>query len=405
MTEEQYAEMQKKALEQLRTGKSMLGKDGAFAPLFKQFIESALEAEMESHLDEEERNHGNKRNGKGHKTLKTSTGELQISTPQDRQSSFEPQIVRKRETILAESLTSKILGLYGLGMSLRDISSHIEEMYDMNISAATLSQITDKIIPEIKQWQNRPLESIYAIVFLDAMHYKVREEGKISSKAIYTIIGINLEGRKDLLGMYVSESEGANFWLQVITDLNNRGLEDILIASIDNLKGFAEAINTVFPKCEIQTCIVHQIRNSIRYVASKDQKEFLKDLKLVYKADTKELAEENLEELSDKWGKKYPIVIKSWKNNWGHLSTYFAYTPPIRKIIYTTNAVEGFHRQIRKVTKTKGPFTSDIALIKLVYLASQHIMKKWTQPLNNWSLTIQQLMIRFEDRIKLSINL
>jgi len=405
MTEEQYAEMQKKALEQLRTGKSMLGKDGAFAPLFKQFLEAALEAEMESHLDEQERNNGNKRNGKGKKTLKTNAGEVDISTPQDRQSSFEPQIVKKRETILAESLTSKILGLYGLGMSLRDISSHIEEMYDMNISAATLSQITDKIIPEIKQWQNRPLESIYAIVFLDAMHYKVREEGKISSKAIYTIIGINLEGRKDLLGMYVSESEGANFWLQVITDLNNRGLEDILIASIDNLKGFAEAINTVFPKCEIQTCIVHQIRNSIRYVASKDQKEFMKDLKLVYKADTKELAEENLEELSDKWGKKYPIVIKSWKNNWGHLSTYFAYTPPIRKLIYTTNAVEGFHRQIRKVTKTKGPFTSDIALIKLVYLASQHIMKKWTQPLNNWSLTIQQLMIRFEDRIKLSINL
>lgn len=405
MTEEQYAEMQKKALEQLRTGKSMLGKDGAFAPLFKQFLEAALEAEMESHLDEQERNNGNKRNGKGKKTLKTNAGEVDISTPQDRQSSFEPQIVKKRETILAESLTSKILGLYGLGMSLRDISRHIEEMYDMNISAATLSQITDKIIPEIKQWQNRPLESIYAIVFLDAMHYKVREEGKISSKAIYTIIGINLDGRKDLLGMYVSESEGANFWLQVITDLNNRGLEDILIASIDNLKGFAEAINTVFPKCEIQTCIVHQIRNSIRYVASKDQKEFIKDLKLVYKADTKELAEENLEELSDKWSKKYPIVIKSWKNNWGHLSTYFAYTPPIRKLIYTTNAVEGFHRQIRKVTKTKGPFTSDIALIKLVYLASQHIMKKWTQPLNNWSLTIQQLMIRFEDRIKLSINL
>lgn len=405
MTDEQYAEMQKKALEQLRTGKSMLGKDGAFAPLFKQFLEAALEAEMESHLDDKERGNGNKRNGKGHKTLKTSTGELEIITPQDRQSSFEPQIVRKRETILAESLTNKILGLYGLGMSLRDISSHIEEMYDMNISAATLSQITDKIIPEIKQWQNRPLESIYAIVFLDAMHYKVREDGKISSKAIYTIIGINLEGKKDLLGMYISESEGANFWLQVITDLNNRGLEDILIASIDNLKGFAEAINAVFPKCEIQTCIVHQIRNSIRYVASKDQKEFMKDLKLVYKADTKELAEDNLEALSEKWGKKYPIVIKSWKNNWGHLSTYFSYSPPIRKIIYTTNAVEGFHRQIRKVTKTKGPFTSDIALIKLVYLASQHIMKKWTQPLNNWALTIQQLMIRFEDRIKISINL
>ena len=404
MTEAQYAEMQKKALEQLRSGKSMLGKDGAFAPLLKQFLEAALESEMEGHLDDLERENGNKRNGKGQKTLKTPTGEVTITTPQDRQSSFDPQIVKKRETILTESLSNKIIGLYGLGMSLRDISSHIEEMYDMNISTTTLSQITDRIIPEIKQWQNRPLESLYAIMFLDAMHFKVKEEGKISNKAIYTIIGVNLEGKKDLLGLYVSESEGANFWLQVLTDLNNRGLQDILIASIDNLKGFAEAIKSIFPKCEIQTCIVHQIRNSIRYVATKDQKEFMKDLKLVYKADTKELAEENLVSLSEKWSKKYPIVIKSWQNNWEHLSTYFSYTQPIRKLIYTTNAVEGFHRQIRKVTKTKGPFTSDIALIKLVYLASQNILKKWIQPLQNWALTVQQLMIRFEDR-NLEINL
>jgi putative transposase len=404
MSEDQYLEMQRKALDQLRTGKSMLGKDGAFAPLLKQFLESALESEMEGHLDDQERSIGNKRNGKGHKTLKTSTGEVTINTPQDRQSSFDPQIVRKRETILAESLTNKIIGLYGLGMSLRDISNHIEEMYDMSISATTLSQITDKVIPEIKQWQNRPLESIYAVVFMDAMHYKVREDGRVSSKAIYTIIGINLEGKKDLLGMYVSESEGANFWLQVLTDLNNRGLQDILISCIDNLKGFAEAIKAIFPKCEVQTCIVHQIRNSIRYVATKDQKEFLRDLKLVYKADTKELAEENLEELSNKWNKKYPIVIKSWKHNWEHLSTYFAYTQPIRTLIYTTNAVEGFHRQIRKVTKTKGPFTSDIALMKLVYLASQNVIKKWTQPLSNWALTVQQLIIRFEDR-DLNINI
>jgi transposase-like protein len=404
MTEAQYAEMQKKALEQLRSGKSMLGKDGAFAPLLKQFLEAALESEMEGHLDDLERENGNKRNGKGQKTLKTPTGEVTITTPQDRQSSFDPQIVKKRETILTESLSNKIIGLYGLGMSLRDISSHIEEMYDMNISTTTLSQITDRIIPEIKQWQNRPLESLYAIMFLDAMHFKVKEEGKISNKAIYTIIGVNLEGKKDLLGLYVSESEGANFWLQVLTDLNNRGLQDILIASIDNLKGFAEAIKSIFPKCEIQTCIVHQIRNSIRYVATKDQKEFMKDLKLVYKADTKELAEENLVSLSEKWSKKYPIVIKSWQNNWEHLSTYFSYTQPIRKLIYTTNAVEGFHRQIRKVTKTKGPFTSDIALIKLVYLASQNILKKWTQPLQNWALTVQQLMIRFENR-NLEINL
>ena len=248
MTEAQYAEMQKKALEQLRSGKSMLGKDGAFAPLLKQFLEAALESEMEGHLDDLERENGNKRNGKGQKTLKTPTGEVTITTPQDRQSSFDPQIVKKRETILTESLSNKIIGLYGLGMSLRDISSHIEEMYDMNISTTTLSQITDRIIPEIKQWQNRPLESLYAIMFLDAMHFKVKEEGKISNKAIYTIIGVNLEGKKDLLGLYVSESEGANFWLQVLTDLNNRGLQDILIASIDNLKGFAEAIKSIFPK-------------------------------------------------------------------------------------------------------------------------------------------------------------
>jgi putative transposase len=404
MTQEELAEMQKLALEQLRSGKSLYSKGGAFAPLLKQFLESALEAEMETHLSEEERQKGNKRNGKGHKTLKTTEGELLIQTPQDRQSSFEPQIIKKRETILAENLSNKIIGLYGLGMSLRDISKHIEEMYDMSISSSTLSQITDKIIPEIKQWQNRPLESIYSIVFLDAMHYKVREEGSVQSKAIYTIIGINLEGHKDLLGMYISESEGANFWLQVLSDLNNRGLQDILIASIDNLKGFAEAINAIYPKCEIQTCIVHQIRNSLKYVASKDQKEFMKDLKEVYKADTKELAENNLEELSNKWSKKYPIVIKSWYNNWHHLSTYFDYTQPIRKLIYTTNAVEGFHRQIRKVTKTKGPFTSDIALIKLVYLAGQNVIKKWTQPLSNWGIIMQQLMVRFENR-NLTINI
>ena len=404
MTQEEFAEMQTKALHQLKTGASLTGKDGVFAPLLKQFLESALEAEMEDHLSVAERIRGNKRNGKGKKTLKTNAGEVTIQTPQDRQSSFEPQIVKKRETVLAESMSGKILSLYGMGMSLRDISKYIDEMYDTKVSTTVLSQITDKVIPEIKQWQNRPLEPVYPIVWLDAIHFKVKDEGRIISKAIYTVIALTTEGKKDLLGIYLSESEGANFWLSVLTDLNNRGIDDIIIACIDNLKGFTEAIQSVFPKCEVQTCIVHQIRNSLRYVASKDQKEFMKDLKLVYKADTKEIAESELDNLEDKWVKKYPIVIKSWRNNWDHLSTYFAYTPMIRKMIYTTNMVEGFHRQVRKVTKTKGPFTSDMALVKLVYLASLHIMKKWTQPVQNWGLTVQQLAIRFgEDRLKLQL--
>lgn len=403
MTQEEYATMQTKALQQLKTGKSLTGKDGVFAPLLKKFLEGALEAEMDGHLNEKERLIKNKRNGKGKKTLKTNVGEVEIVTPQDRHSSFEPQIIKKRETVLAESLTGKILSLYGMGMSLRDISKHIEEMYDTKVSATTLSQITDKVIPEIQQWQNRPLEAVYAIVWLDAMHFKVKEEGSYHSKAFYTILAINCEGKKELLGLYLSENEGANFWLQVLTDLRNRGLEDILIACIDNLKGFPEAIASVYPRCEIQTCIIHQLRNSMKYVASKNQKEFMADLKLVYKADTKETAEIELDNLENKWGKKYPIVIRSWRNNWSCLSTYFDYTPEIRNLIYTTNTVEGFHRQIRKVTKTKGPFTSDMALLKIIYLAYCQIKKKWTKPLRNWALTVQQLSIRFGDRVKLDL--
>lgn len=403
MTQEELDKMQKKAIEQLKTGQSLTGKDGVFAPMLKQFLEAALEAEMEAHLDEEERSKKNKRNGKGSKTLKTHVGDVEISTPQDRHSSFEPEIIRKRETVLAESLTGKILSLYGIGMSLRDISKHIEEMYDTKVSATTLSQITDKVIPEIKQWQNRPLEAVYTIVWLDAMHFKVKEEGKFKSKAFYTILAINCEGKKELLGLYLSESEGANFWLQVLTDLKNRGLEDILICCIDNLKGFPEAIASVYPECEIQTCIIHQIRNSLKYIASNNKKEFMSDLKKVYKADTKESAEIELDNLEEKWGKKYPIVIRSWRNNWPCLSTYFDYTPEIRRLIYTTNTVEGFHRQIRKVTKSKGPFTSDMALIKIIYLAYCQIKKKWTTPLQNWALTIQQLSIRFGDRVKIDL--
>jgi len=403
MNEEELKELQSKALSQFKSGKPLFGKDGAFAPMLKQFLETALEAEMEEHLSETERELGNKRNGKGRKTIKSSSGSIELETPQDRQSSFTPEIIKKRETILADNLEEKIIGMYGLGVSFRDISAHIKQMYDTDISHTVLSQITDRIIPEVKAWQSRPLESVYCIVWLDAMHYKVRSEGKYEHRAIYNILGINTAGTKEILGVYVSESEGANFWLQVLTDLQNRGLQDILIASIDNLKGFSEAIQSVYPKAEVQSCIVHQIRNSLKYVASKNQKEFLRDLKLVYRADTKDIAELELANLADKWEKKYPVVIKSWQNNWDKLSTYFQYTASIRKLIYTTNAVEGYHRQIRKVTKTKGAFPSDMALLKLVYLATKNIEKKWSTPLHNWGQTVQQLAIKFGDRIPLEL--
>lgn len=399
-----YELMKRKALEQLRSGKSLYGKDGAFAPLLKSFLDSALEAELSSHLDEDERLSGNRRNGKTRKDIKTSSGIISVQTPRDRNSTFEPEIIRKRETILAESLESKIIGMYGLGMSLRDISKHIKDMYDTDISDTTLSSITDKIIPEVKEWQSRPLESLYTIVWLDAMHYKVKEDHRMVSHAVYNILGINRDGRKELLGMYVSQSEGANFWLSVLTDLQNRGVKDILIACIDNLNGFPEAISAVFPKVEIQTCIVHQIRNSLKYVASKDQKAFMKDLKPVYQADTLELAELRLEELDEKWGNKYVKVIESWRRNWSKLTTYFRYDAAIRKLIYTTNTIEGFHRQVRKVTKTKGAFTSDMALIKLIYLAQKNISEKWTMPLSNWATTAQKLAIWFPDRMILDLN-
>lgn len=395
-----YEVAKQKVREQLRTGKSLFSKGGAFAPMLQEMLNSILEGEMEAHLDEEERSTGNRRNGKGSKQLKTSAGSIEIHTPRDRLNSFEPEMVKKRETIMAQSLEDKIIGLYATGMSLRDISSHIKDTYDTDISATTLSSITDKVIPLIKEWQQRPLEGLYCIVWLDAMYYKVKEEGRTQTRCIYNILGINKDGRKDVLGMYVSQSEGANFWLGVITDLKQRGVEDILIACIDNLKGFDEAIRTIYPQTEVQTCIVHQIRNSIKYVASKDQKAFMADLKPVYRADNEAQGLDALEGLDGKWGKKYPMVISSWQKNWPKLSTFFKYPEGIRKLIYTTNTIEGYHRQIRKVTKNKGVFTSDTALLKLVFLATERIQQKWTMPLSNWAIIASQLKIIFADRMK-----
>lgn len=290
---------------------------------------------------------------------------------------------------------------YALGMSYQSISEHLCDMYGLEVSSPKISQITDKLLPVIEDWRNRPLDSVYPIVYLDAIHYKVREDGKVQSKAIYTILGIDTNGHKDILGIYISDSEGARHWLQVLNDLRNRGIDDILICCVDGLKGFPEAIATVFPNTEIQLCVIHQIRSSLRYVVSKDQKSLMKDLKLVYQANNIDSAETALLKFDDIWGKKYPSITKSWQNNWDKLTQYFKYPKELRRIIYTTNIVEGLHRQMRKYTKNKGAFTSKNALLKLVYCACQKAMDKWKQPIPNWGLIISQLEIYFEDRVKL----
>lgn len=394
-----------KILEHIKAGKPLNGKDGVLTPLIKEVMTAALEGEMEAHLESETQpGEANRRNGKTVKTIKSASGEFELSTPRDRNGTFEPQIVKKRQTILTDELDDKILKLFAIGTSYKDIAAHLLDMYGVDISAATISAVTDKLVPIVTQWRNRPLESIYPIIFLDAMFFKARENGKVITKAVYNILGINQEGIKDILGFYVAESEGANFWCGVLSDLQARGVKDILIASIDGLKGFPEAIQSIFPKTEIQLCVVHQIRNSIKYVVSKEQKPFMIDLKKVYQADTKELAELHFLELEEKWGKRYPAVIKSWSNNWDNLTNYFKYTKDIRKIIYTTNPIEGFHRQVRKFTKTKGAFTSENALFKLIYCACEKIKERWNQPLHNWALTIGQLGLHFEGRLELALR-
>jgi len=388
-------------LKEFRSGKKLTGKGGLLAPLIKQLTEAALEAEVESHIANDVLGgKANRRNGFNKKTIKgTSDGTFELETPRDRNGTFEPQIVKKHQTTISDEIEEKIISMYGLGMSYRDISLHIEDIYQVSISTATISAVTDKIVTKVKEWQARPLEALYPFVWLDAIHYKIKDGGKYISKAVYTILGVRLDGRKEILGLYLSENEGANFWLSVLTDLQARGVEDILIASVDGLKGFPEAINAIFPQTEVQLCIVHQIRNSIRYIASKDQKEFTKDLKLIYQAPTKELAEEELLKLDNKWGKKYPLVINSWQSKWDNLSVYFKYPSDIRKVIYTTNIIESVHRQFRKLTKTKGAFPNENSLMKLLYLGIKNASKKWTMPVRNWSLTISQLSIFFEGRL------
>lgn len=393
-----YQNFEKEALKALYEGKPL---EEALGPLLKRIVEAGLQGEMQAHLEEEKASGvRNRRNGKMSKTVRSRYGQLPIDTPRDREGSYEPTLLPKRDRQLGNGVEQKILSLYGMGLGYRQIQDHLQELYSVELSEAQLTNITDKILPVVEEWRSRPLEAMYAILWLDAIHYKVRHEGRIVSRAIYSIIGVNLEGKKDVLGIYVSENEGAKFWLQVLTQLQQRGVEDILIACIDNLKGFAEAIETIFPNTEVQLCVVHQIRNSLKYVGSKHQKEFMRDLKPVYQAPEEAAARVRLEGLKEKWGKMYPVVIESWENNWERLTRYFHYPTAIRRIIYTTNTVEGFHRQLRKATKTKGAFTSDNALLKLLYLTIERIVEKWTSPLQNWSLTFSQLDIYFRDRIR-----
>jgi transposase-like protein len=396
----------KKDLSKAKTYKDLMGKGGAIKKLMKASIESMLEAEMTEHLGYEKNdpagnNTGNSRNGKYPKNIQSDTGVIDLEVPRDRNGEFEPIVVKKGESRLGE-LEDKIISMYAKGMTTRDIQAHIEEIYGANISPALVSHMTDKIQGLAVEWQNRPLEPVYPIVFFDAIHYKVRDEStkKVASKAAYTCLGLNIDGHKDLLGLWVGEAEGATFWLSVMTELRNRGVKEICIACVDGLKGFPETINTVFPKAEVQLCIVHQIRNSMKYVATKDQKAFARDLKTIYSAPTEEAALLNLEAVEETWGKKYILAMKSWRANWNQLAVFLKYPEEIRTMIYTTNAVEALHRQFRKVTKAKSLFPNDDALKKMLYLAYRDIAKKWNLPVRNWSIVIGHFSVMFADELQ-----
>lgn len=376
--------------------------------LFKEFVGDVLENGLEAELDEElgyskydyrNKDTDNSRNGHSSKTMKTSFGEIDIDVPRDRKGEFEPQLIKKQQTSLSGDIEEKILSMYAKGMTTRDIDAHIREIYGIEVSDSTVSRITDKILPVVKEWQQRPLEEIYAVVFLDAIHYHVRSEGQIVKKAVYIAIGINMAGIKEVLGMWVGENESAKYWLSILNGLRNRGVEDILIACVDGLTGFDNAIEAVYPKTEIQQCIIHQIRNTTRFVSYKDIKALMADLKRVYAAANEETALYELEAFGEKWNGKYPKIAQSWEANWPKLSTYFKYPQEVRTLIYTTNAIEGFNRQLRKVTKSKSVFPTDDSLLKMLYLAMMDITKKWTGKRREWGVIHSQLEVFFADRL------
>ena len=375
-----------------------------FKETIAEFMQGSLEAELDEELgyepyDVKNKNTENSRNGHSKKTLRTSMGKVEIDVPRDRKGDFEPKILPKNQTSISQDMEEKIFSMYAKGMSVSDIEDHIRDIYGLEISDTTVSRITDKVLPAAKEWQQRPLESIYAVVFLDAIHYHVRSEGHIAKKAVYIAIGINMDGKKDVLGMWVGEHESAKFWAGVLNSMRNRGVDDILIACTDNLTGFSQAIEAVFPQTDIQNCIIHQLRNSSKYVSYKDLKALMADLKKVYTAVDEESAMSALDDFAAVWDSKYPKISKSWYDNWANLSTYFKFPQELRKLIYTTNTIEGFNRQLKKVTKAKSVFPTDDSLFKMLYLAMKDITKKWTGRRQDWSSIYAQLVIYYGDRI------
>jgi transposase-like protein len=372
--------------------------------MMRQVVESSLEGELDEELgytryDYRNKETDNSRNGYSKKTVHTDMGDMDISVPRDRGGEFEPRLVPKHANTISQDMEAKIISMYAKGMTQSDIECHVRDMYGVSVSDSTVSRITDKILPIAKEWQSRPLDEVYAVVFMDAIHYHVRSEGQIVKKAVYVAIGISLDGRRDVLGLWIGENESAKFWLSVLNSIRNRGVEDILIASVDGLSGFDNAIEAVYPKTEIQQCVIHQIRNSTRFVSYKDIKALMSDLKRVYTAPSEEAALSELEGFDEKWGAKYPKIAVSWRNNWTKLATYFKYPGEVRKLIYTTNAIEGFNRQLRKVTKSKSVFPSDDALFKMLYLATVDITKKWTGRRQDWGTIYSQLQVFFDGRI------
>jgi putative transposase len=390
-------------LKDYKTPEDILGENGLLKQLTKAVLERAMQAELTEHLGYERHdaagdNSGNSRNGKSKKTLKGDFGELPLEVPRDRNATFAPQIVPKGQTRF-DGFDDKILSLYARGMTTREIQSHLEEIYQVEVSPALISSVTDAVLEEVKVWQNRPLDALYPILYLDALSVKVRDGAHVRNKAIYLVIGVNLYGIKEVLGLWVAQTEGAKLWLQIVTELKNRGVSDIFIACVDGLKGFPEAIEAVFPQAQVQLCVVHLVRHSLSYVGWKQRKEVASDLQTIYRAATREEAERRLEEFAAKWDSQFPTIARSWRSNWERVAPFFAYPADIRKVIYTTNAIESVNMSLRKIIKNRGSFPTDEAALKLLYLALQNISRKWTMPIKEWKAALNRFAIIFEDRM------
>lgn len=390
-------------LKEYNSPDDMFGSDGLLQQITKALVERAMQAELSHHLGYEKnssegKNTGNSRNGSFPKTIKGKRGQLQIDVPRDRAGEFQPQIIKKGQTRF-DGFDDKIISMYSRGMTVRDIQSHLKEIYGVDVSPDLISTVTDAVIDEVRAWQSRPLDPVYPILYLDALVVKVKDQGRVSNKAIYLAIGVNISGLKEVLGMWASETEGAKFWLSIITELKNRGLKDIFIACVDGLKGFPEAIETVFPKTQVQLCLVHMMRNSLAYVSYKDRKAVAADLKMVYRSATSEEAEVHLEEFASKWETRYPLIAKSWRANWSRITPMFGYPEEIRRAVYTTNAIESLNMSLRKIIKTRASFPNEEAAFKLLYLALKNISKKWTMPIKNWAAAMNQFAIIFEGRV------